>query len=109
MPDSNRTPATTALRTAVVGYGISGRVFHAPLIAADPAYSLDAIVTSDPQRARALAPATRTPGSFPPRRTCSPWPMIWTWWSWEPHRKPISTLPLRPSPPDSTLWWTSRS
>jgi len=55
MPDSNRTPATTPLRTAVVGYGISGRVFHAPLIAADPAYSLDAIVTSDPQRARTAA------------------------------------------------------
>ncbi|MDQ4046248.1 MAG: Gfo/Idh/MocA family oxidoreductase [Actinomycetota bacterium] len=39
------------IRTAVVGFGISGRVFHAPLIAADPAYSLDVIVTADPARA----------------------------------------------------------
>ncbi|WP_457972986.1 Gfo/Idh/MocA family protein [Arthrobacter sp. D1-17] len=39
------------IRTAVVGFGISGRVFHAPLIAADPAYSLDVIVTADPTRA----------------------------------------------------------
>ncbi|WP_426300961.1 Gfo/Idh/MocA family protein [Arthrobacter sp. R-11] len=43
------------LRTAVVGFGVSGRVFHAPLIAADPDYSLDAIVTADPARAAAAA------------------------------------------------------
>lgn len=45
-------PTVTAapVRTAVVGFGISGRVFHAPLIAADPGYSLDVIVTADPQR-----------------------------------------------------------
>jgi predicted dehydrogenase len=50
------------IRTAVVGFGISGRVFHAPLIAADPGYSLDAIVTSDPGRAAEAArlyPGTR--------------------------------------------------
>ncbi|WP_458112003.1 Gfo/Idh/MocA family oxidoreductase [Arthrobacter sp. R1-13] len=40
------------VRTAVVGFGISGRVFHAPLIAADPRYSLDFIVTADPERSR---------------------------------------------------------
>lgn len=39
------------IRTAVVGYGVSGRVFHSPLIAADPAYSLDVIVTGDARRA----------------------------------------------------------
>ncbi|WP_223626641.1 Gfo/Idh/MocA family oxidoreductase [Microbacterium sp. EST19A] len=45
-------PATLApIRTAVVGYGVSGRVFHSPLIAADPAYSLDVIVTGDDERA----------------------------------------------------------
>ncbi|VXB35090.1 Oxidoreductase [Microbacterium sp. 8M] len=45
---------TTAppIRTAVVGFGVSGRVFHAPFLAADPAYSLDVIVTADPGRAR---------------------------------------------------------
>jgi scyllo-inositol 2-dehydrogenase (NADP+) len=42
---------TTPIRTAVVGFGVSGKVFHAPLIAADPAYSLDIIVTADPARA----------------------------------------------------------
>jgi len=39
------------IRTAVVGFGVSGRVFHAPLLAADSAFSLDAIVTSNPERA----------------------------------------------------------
>lgn len=47
--------AAAPLRTAVVGFGISGRVFHAPLIAADPGYSLDVIVTSDPGRAAEAA------------------------------------------------------
>lgn len=44
-----------ALRTAVIGFGLSGRVFHTPLIAADPAYSLDAIVTNNPERAARAA------------------------------------------------------
>jgi scyllo-inositol 2-dehydrogenase (NADP+) len=49
-------PAGNApIRTAVVGFGISGRVFHAPLIEADPSYSLDVIVTADPERAAAAA------------------------------------------------------
>ncbi|TLW95001.1 oxidoreductase [Saccharomonospora piscinae] len=39
------------VRTAVVGFGVSGRVFHAPFLACDPAYSLDAVVTADPERA----------------------------------------------------------
>jgi predicted dehydrogenase len=43
--------AAAPIRTAVVGFGISGKVFHAPLIAADPQYSLDVIVTADPARA----------------------------------------------------------
>ncbi|HJW01284.1 MAG TPA: Gfo/Idh/MocA family oxidoreductase [Arthrobacter sp.] len=38
------------IRTAVVGYGLSGRVFHAPLIAANRRYSLDIVATSDAGR-----------------------------------------------------------
>lgn len=41
------------LRTAIIGFGISGRVFHAPLIQADDSYLLEAIVTSQPGRAEA--------------------------------------------------------
>jgi predicted dehydrogenase len=43
--------AAAPIRTAVVGFGISGNVFHAPLIAANPDFSLDVIVTSRPERA----------------------------------------------------------
>ncbi|WP_028275327.1 Gfo/Idh/MocA family oxidoreductase [Arthrobacter sp. I3] len=47
--------AAGPIRTAVVGFGISGKVFHAPLIAADANYSLDVIVTADPDRASEAA------------------------------------------------------
>ncbi len=35
---------------AIVGYGLSGRVFHGPLIAATPGLRVDAIVTANPER-----------------------------------------------------------
>jgi predicted dehydrogenase len=38
------------LRVAIVGYGLSGRYFHAPLIAATEGLSVAAVVTSDPGR-----------------------------------------------------------
>src|SRR3954454_3641294 len=44
------------LRTGVIGYGIAGRVFHAPLISSTPGLELTAIVTTDTdRRARASA------------------------------------------------------
>ena len=43
------------IRTAVAGFGLSGSVFHAPIIAANPAYSLDVISTSDAGRKSAAA------------------------------------------------------
>ncbi|TLM81286.1 oxidoreductase [Pseudarthrobacter sp. NamE2] len=46
---------TSPIRTAVVGFGVSGKVFHAPLIAAAPGYSLDVIVTADTARAAEAA------------------------------------------------------
>ncbi|MEV4756469.1 Gfo/Idh/MocA family oxidoreductase [Micromonospora sp. NPDC049559] len=38
------------LRVGLLGYGLAGRVFHAPLIAATPGLRLDAVVTRDPGR-----------------------------------------------------------
>jgi scyllo-inositol 2-dehydrogenase (NADP+) len=38
------------IRTVLVGFGLSGRVFHAPFIRADPDFELVAIVTSSPTR-----------------------------------------------------------
>jgi scyllo-inositol 2-dehydrogenase (NADP+) len=40
------------LRVAIVGYGLAGRVFHAPLVAATDGLTISAIVTSSAVRAR---------------------------------------------------------
>lgn len=37
-------------RVAIIGYGLAGRVFHAPLIAATPSLEVAAIVTANPAR-----------------------------------------------------------
>jgi predicted dehydrogenase len=43
-------PPRRPLRTAVVGYGLGGEVFHAPLVQAAADLELASVVTSDPQR-----------------------------------------------------------
>ncbi|MFI1889149.1 Gfo/Idh/MocA family oxidoreductase [Streptomyces jumonjinensis] len=51
-----------ALRVGLIGYGLAGSVFHAPLIAAAPGLALDTVVTADPERrerARAALPGVR--------------------------------------------------
>ncbi|WP_407286668.1 Gfo/Idh/MocA family oxidoreductase [Streptomyces sp. BP-8] len=51
------------LRVGLLGYGLAGSVFHAPLIAATDDLLLDTVSTSDPQRqaqARAEHPQVRT-------------------------------------------------
>ena len=42
---------TTPIRTGIIGFGLSGRVFHAPFIATNPDFSLDLVSTSSPERA----------------------------------------------------------
>jgi len=39
------------LRVGLIGYGLAGRSFHAPLIAATPGLELASVVTGDPERA----------------------------------------------------------
>ena len=43
-------PRRTPLRVAIIGYGLAGSVFHAPLIASTPGMQVSAIVTSNAQR-----------------------------------------------------------
>lgn len=40
-----------SIRTAVIGFGVSGRIFHAPFVERNPDYSLDVIVTGNAERA----------------------------------------------------------
>ncbi|MEV5435931.1 Gfo/Idh/MocA family oxidoreductase [Streptomyces sp. NPDC052682] len=52
----------TPLRVGLVGYGLAGSVFHAPLIATTEGLALDTVVTSNPERqaqARAEHPGVR--------------------------------------------------
>jgi scyllo-inositol 2-dehydrogenase (NADP+) len=51
------------LRVAIIGYGLAGRVFHGPLIAATSGLSVASVVTSSPERQAQVArdhPASRT-------------------------------------------------
>ncbi|MEI5523663.1 Gfo/Idh/MocA family oxidoreductase [Streptomyces brasiliscabiei] len=60
------------LRVALVGYGLAGSVFHAPLIAATEGLTLDTVVTSNPER-RAQARA-----EFPEVRFAATADELWT-------------------------------
>ena len=47
------------MRVALVGYGLAGRVFHAPLIRATPGLALHTVVSSDADKVRADLPDVR--------------------------------------------------
>ncbi|MFC8779566.1 Gfo/Idh/MocA family oxidoreductase [Streptomyces nigra] len=58
--------SATPLRVGLVGYGLAGSVFHAPLIATTEGLTLDTVVTSNPERqrqARAEHPDVRVAAS----------------------------------------------
>jgi hypothetical protein len=43
------------VRVALVGYGLAGRIFHAPLLSSDPGFEVVSVVTGDAERAAAAA------------------------------------------------------
>src|SRR5260221_1006028 len=47
---SSSSSARSPFRVALVGYGLAGSAFHAPLIATTPGLRLDAVVTTNPER-----------------------------------------------------------
>ncbi|MDX3233259.1 Gfo/Idh/MocA family oxidoreductase [Streptomyces sp. ME19-01-6] len=49
------TPGSAPVRVALIGFGLAGSVFHAPLIAATDGLALDTVVTSSPERQRQAA------------------------------------------------------
>ncbi|MFI5985835.1 Gfo/Idh/MocA family oxidoreductase [Streptomyces sp. NPDC051555] len=49
-PSGPATPAGAPLRVGLIGYGLAGSVFHAPLVTATEGLVLDTVVTSDPDR-----------------------------------------------------------
>src|SRR6185312_7536975 len=60
---SSSQTSSAPIRAAVLGYGLAGSVFHAPLIASVPGMEVTAIVTANPERqarARRDYPHART-------------------------------------------------
>ena len=53
MPDPSASSPHAPIRTAVVGYGLAGAVFHAPLLAAVDGMAVSAVVTANAERAAA--------------------------------------------------------
>ena len=52
------------IRTGIIGFGLSGRVFHEPFISTNPAFTLEGIATSNPDRqeqASRWAPVVASP------------------------------------------------
>ncbi|MCX5378189.1 Gfo/Idh/MocA family oxidoreductase [Streptomyces sp. NBC_00091] len=49
-PSPASSPSAAPLRVALIGYGLAGSVFHAPLVSATEGLRLDTVVTSDPGR-----------------------------------------------------------
>jgi scyllo-inositol 2-dehydrogenase (NADP+) len=47
---TDRSARQAPIRTGIIGFGTSGRIFHAPFISSMPEYSLDMIVTANPAR-----------------------------------------------------------
>ncbi|MER3386188.1 MAG: Gfo/Idh/MocA family oxidoreductase [Microcella pacifica] len=45
------------IRTGIIGFGLAGRVFHAPFLATNPAFTISAIATSSEERSAQAAAA----------------------------------------------------
>ena len=43
--------SSAPIRTGIIGFGLAGRVFHAPFIATNPAFSLELVATGNAERA----------------------------------------------------------
>lgn len=70
--------ANAPLRVGLVGYGLAGSVFHAPLVSATEGLVLDTVVTSNEERqaqARAEFPVC---GSRPRPTSCGRARTSWT-------------------------------
>lgn len=78
---------TDELRVALIGFGLGGRAFHAPLIAATSGLRLATIVTSNPERRAEAARA------FPGARVAES--VEWVWAHAEQHDLVVITTPNR--------------
>lgn len=88
--------SSSRIRTAVVGYGLSGRVFHSPLLVADDDFEVTAIVTASPER-QAVARE-----NHPDARIYSTYRELWE------HQHGIDLVVLS-TPPDTHVEFASQA
>ncbi|WAP56264.1 Gfo/Idh/MocA family protein [Streptomyces sp. S465] len=69
--DANALDDSSTFRVGLIGYGLAGSVFHAPLIAATEGLVLDTVVTSSPERQR------QARGEFPDVRLADSADELW--------------------------------
>ena len=86
-------------RVGLIGYGLAGRVFHAPLATAEPTLDVTIVVTSNEDRLAAAHADLPDAIICPPRTTCSPGPKTSTSSS---SPRPTRCTSRWPSPPSST-------
>lgn len=84
------------IRTALVGYGLSGRVFHAPFIQADTEFDLVAIVTASPSR------QSSAHADHPEARIVSTYRELW-------ETTPDLDLVILSTPPDTHVDYAERA
>ena len=64
-PEAGGGTGLTPLRVGLIGYGLAGSAFHAPLVEAVPGLELASIVTSTPSARSRRGPRTRRPRCCP--------------------------------------------
>ena len=62
------------IRTAIAGFGLSGKIFQAPFIHADPNFELKRYTNARPSGRKRSTPTCR---SSAPLRSCSPTTSTW--------------------------------
>lgn len=87
---------TTPITTAIVGYGLSGRVFHGPFLKADERFEVAAVVTSSDAR------AAEAREDHPQARVYSTFDELW-------QNESGLDLVVLSSPPDTHLGFAARA
>ena len=94
-----------AIGVGLIGYGLGGSAFHAPLVQAEPGLRLHAVVTSRAAQVERELPGVRVVASagelLEDRRS--------SWWWWRRPTPSTTSWPLRRCGRGGAWSWTSRS
>ena len=95
------------LRVGLIGYGLAGSAFHAPLIAAEPRLALASVVTGNAERAARVAGARIPDARVLPDPTRSGRSPASTTWSWSRRRTRSTCRSAWPRWSAGCTWWST--